>query len=321
MARKMIVVVPELTQAHIASIWAAASDHGFEAEFYPDNASALPALTGAEIVFGNGTELTKNAPDLRWFCTPMAGVDVYTAPDAFLNPYAVLTNSSGAFGVAIAEHVVMVTLEMMRRQPEYLELIRRREWKRNLRIDTLLGKRITIVGTGDIGRETARRLRAFSPRRLTGVNRSGKNPLGLFDAVVPCRQMEPVLPETDVLILALPATQDTLHFLDRPRLELLPETAYVVNVGRGSTVDQTALTDMLRQGRLAGAALDVLDTEPPAADDPLWSCPRLLITPHVAGNMMLDYTVDRIVRMFLKDFENYCDGKPLSRQVDLGRGY
>ena len=109
--------------------------------------------------------------------------------------------------------------------------------------------------------------------------------------------------------------------MDRARLSLLPENAYVVNVGRGSTIDQTALMNLLKDGRLAGAALDVFDTEPPAPEDPLWACPRLLITPHVAGNMMLDYTVDRVVGMFLKDFEHYCAGKPLARQVDLGRGY
>ncbi len=321
MARKMIVVIPQLTQAHIAAIWAAAADHGFEAEFYPSSAAALPALPGAEIVFGHGTELSKNAPDLRWLCTPMAGVDAFLAPDAFLNPYAVLTNSSGAFGVAIAEHVVMVTLEMMRRQPEYLDIVRRRGWKRDLRIDTLRGKRITILGTGDIGRETAVRLRSFSPRRIIGVNRSGQNPNGLFDRVATDRALEPELPETDLLILALPATPDTRHLMDRARLSLLPENAYVVNVGRGSTVDQAALMDLLKDGSLAGAALDVLDQEPPAPEDPVWTCPRLLITPHVAGNMMLDYTVDRVVGMFLQDFENYCAGKPLAHQVELGRGY
>ncbi len=321
MARKMIVVIPQLTQAHIAAIWAAAADHGFEAEFYPTNAAALPALPGAEIVFGHGTELSKNAPDLRWLCTPMAGVDAFLAPDAFLNPYAVLTNSSGAFGVAIAEHIVMVTLEMMRCQVEYLDIVRRRGWKRDLKIDTLRGKRITILGTGDIGREAAIRLRSFSPRRIVGVNRSGQNPNGLFDRAVTERVLEPELPETDLLIMALPATVDTHHLMDRARLSLLPENAYVVNVGRGATLDQTALMEMLRDGRLAGAALDVFDTEPPAPEDPLWACPRLLITPHVAGNMMLDYTVDRVVGMFLKDFENYCAGKPLTRQVDLGRGY
>ena len=108
--------------------------------------------------------------------------------------------------------------------------------------------------------------------------------------------------------------------LDAERLALLPDGALIVNVGRGTAVDQAALERELRAGRLQ-AALDVFEQEPLPADDPLWDCPGLLLTPHVAGNMTLPYTRDRIVALFLEDFENYCAGRPLQRQVDLKKGY
>ena len=232
-----------------------------------------------------------------------------------------LTSSSGAYGVTIAEHVVMVTLEMMRRKAEYNEIVRQRSWARGLHVDSIRGSRITLLGTGDIGRECAKRMRSFDPASMTGVNRGGGNPEGLFDRTVTVDRLEEVLPETDLLILSLPATAETKNILDAARLALLPETARLVNVGRGSAVDQQALEKMLREGKLAGAALDVFVQEPIPADDSLWDCPGLLITPHIAGNMTLDYTVEQIVNQFLENLRNYAEGLSLRRLVDRKRAY
>ena len=104
------------------------------------------------------------------------------------------------------------------------------------------------------------------------------------------------------------------------RLALLPDHAVIVNVGRGSVIDQEALERELRKGRLY-AGLDVFETEPVPADSSLWSCLRLIITPHVAGDPTLPHTVDRIVDLVLEDFDNYCAGRPLIRIADRGMGY
>ena len=109
--------------------------------------------------------------------------------------------------------------------------------------------------------------------------------------------------------------------MDGRRLALLPRDAYLVNVGRGSAIDEAALIDLMRGGHLSGAALDVFAHEPLSPQDPLWDCPRLMITPHVAGNMTLGYTVDRIVEMFLEDFDRFCAGQPLRHLVDRKKGY
>ena len=320
MSRLLITAFPGLEGKHRELIKAAAEARGFTVLFFEDPEEALPSLAGAEIVFGQSEILARNAPALRWLCTPSAGVNQFTAPGTFASPDAVLTNSTGAYGVTIAEHVVMVTLEMLRREPEYREIVRRREWTRDLPVSSVRGSRITLAGTGDIGRETAVRLRGFSPASLTGINRSGKNPGDLFDRIVRADRTDEALPETDILIISLPGTPETCRMLDRRRLALLPDGALVVNVGRGNVIDQKALEAELRAGRLR-AALDVFEREPLPPDDTLWDCPNLLIAPHVAGNMTLPYTRDRIVAFFLEDFERYCTGEPLARRVDPLRGY
>ena len=171
-------------------------------------------LADAEILFGYSALLSKNAPRLRWLCTPSAGVNQLTAPGAIASAKAVVTNSSGAYGVTIAEHIIMVTLELMRRQQEYAQIVSRREWKRDLAVRSIRDSRVTLLGTGDIGQEAAIRLRAFTPACIVGVNRSGKNPRGLFDRVLTQDQLYTVLPETDLLILSLPGTSETDKMID-----------------------------------------------------------------------------------------------------------
>ena len=320
MPRKLVAVNPALDDKHWNQIRSAAYKNGFEALFFREDAPALPYLDDAEVIFGQSAILAQHSPRLRWLCTPSAGVDQFTTPGVFASPYAVLTNSSGAYGVTIAEHIVMLALEMLRRQTDYSAIVSRREWRRDLPVRSVKGSRIALLGTGDIGREAAIRLRAFGPAWMAGVNRSGKNPQGLFDRVIPQEELDSLLPQTDMLVISLPGTQETLHMLDERRLALLPGQALVINVGRGSVIDQKALEKELRAGRLC-AALDVFEKEPLPPDDPLWDCPNLLIAPHVAGNMTLPYTKDRIVDMFLEDFENYCAGRTLLRQVDLKKGY
>ena len=318
--RKMLVAIAALSEQHRSSIRQAAQERGFEAVFCDDDAQALLHAQEAEVIFSSSAALAPNAPHLRWQCTPSAGVNQFFAVDAFVSRAAALSNSSGAYGVTIAEHIVMLALEMLRCQPEYNAIVARREWRRNLPVRSIKNSRVTLLGTGDIGQEAAVRLRAFGPSCLTGVNRSGKNPNGLFDSVRQQEELDDVLPQTDLLIISLPGTAETQHMLHAARLALLPDGALIVNVGRGTVIDQAALEKELRAGRLR-AALDVFESEPLPAKSTLWACPNLLITPHTAGNMTLPYTVERIVALFLEDFDRYCAGQPLQRQVDLKKGY
>lgn len=321
MAQRILAVVGrEYTPAQRERIAAAARAHGFEAEFYDDAVRAAKAAARFEVALCDTPQLARRAPGLKWMCTPTAGVNQFAASGAFAASGITLSNSTGAYGVTIAEHIVMAALTLLRRQPEYDAIVRGRGWRRDLPVRSIHGSRVLLLGTGDIGREAALRLRAFAPARIMGVNRSGRRPDGPFDEVLPIGRLDEALPGADIVVISLPGTEATRHMIDARRLALLKDGALVVNVGRGMVIDQPALERELRAGRLQ-AALDVFETEPIPADDGIWDCPNLLITPHVAGNMTLPYTVQRIVDLFLEDFENYCAGRPLSRRVDLAKGY
>lgn len=320
MSRKMASAVPELTGEQRERIRAAAERHGFELRFLNSPGEDPAFLKETEVIFGHLPGAARTAAGLKWICTPYAGVDQFLKPGAFANPEAMLSNSSGAYGVTIAEHVVMMLLDILRRQPEYRRIVEAREWRRDLKIRSIRDSRITLLGTGDIGQETAGRLKAFRPKRITGVNRSGRDPGECFDRILTGKDWETVLPETDVLVISLPGTVEAFRMVGKKQLALLPDGAVVINVGRGSVVDQAALLAELKSGRLY-AGLDVFEREPLPQDDPAWDMPNLLITPHTAGNMTLDYTVNRIVEMFLEDLERYCEGKTPLRLVDRSRGY
>ena len=319
--KKLLVNIVNLNGAQRRSIAKAAEGRGFECKICDGDAEALREAVDAEILFTANPDLARASKALKWLCVPSAGAEAYLDDSLYAQPEARLTNSSGAYGVTIAEHIVMVTLMLMRRMLDYADVVASRQWERGLPIRSIRGSRITLLGTGNIGQEAAARLRAFGPESIIGVNRSGRHPGGEFDAVCSLNGLDDALRETDLLIMSLPGTPETAGIMDARRLSLLPTGAYLVNVGRGSAIDERTLETLLRSGRLAGAALDVFATEPLKPQDPLWDCPRLLITPHVSGNMTLPYTVERIVSQFLEDFENYCDGRPLKRLVDRRAGY
>ena len=323
MSRDLCVFLDFLTDAHRARIREAAQAAGFTPYFFTTDQfqEASGCLQHCEVLYGNSPQLLRTAPvSLKWYCTSNAGVDVYcTEPSPFANPDCLLTNSN-CYGVTIAEHVMMVTLMLLRRMPEYEESIRNRQWANPLPIRSIRGGQFTLLGTGEIGVHVAGRLRDMGAARILGLSRSGRAVEG-FDEVLPIAELDRVLPETQVLIMALPSTPETRNILNRDRIGLLKPDAYVINVGRGTALDQEALAEALNGGKLAGAALDVMVPEPLPQDDPLWSARNLILTPHVSGNMTLGYTCDRNVEMFCADLANYAAGRPLAGLVDRSRGY
>ncbi|MCI2058598.1 MAG: D-2-hydroxyacid dehydrogenase [Oscillibacter sp.] len=323
MERTICVYLEYLTDELRRKIADTAGRCGFSVRFCGSPEDARAALPSCEVLFAHSPELVRAAPAaLRWYCCAFAGVDPYCRGDGiFKNPDCILTNSAGAYGVTVAEHIVTAALMLLRRMPEYAEIVRRRDWENDLPIRSLWGSRITVLGAGDIGSAFARRARAFQPAAITGVSRSGKAREPVFDTVVPMDRLDGVLPETELLVMALPSTASTVGIMSRERIALLPRRAVVINVGRGTALDQDALAEALNSGALAGAALDVMTPEPLPKDHPLWETRNLLLTPHVAGNMTLGYTCRRTVELFCENLERYAAGRPMSHVVDRTRGY
>ena len=318
---KILVINNMLEQKHLDQIKSVADSLGHEVFFYKAEAEIPQSNFDADIIYGFAPSIVKTSKNLKWLCVPWAGVDSLMVPGYFANEDCLLTNAAGAYGVSIAEHMIAVSLVMMRRLDEFMAETRGGQWKLPRPQKSLKDCRITVLGTGDIGSTFAKRARAFEPACIVGVCRSGKSGEAVYDKVLPVSQLDTVLPETDLLAMSLPATSETRGILSRERLALMPEGSYIVNVGRGSAIDEDALAEALESGHLAGAALDVFQTEPLPEGNRLWKTKNLLITPHVAGNMTLPYTKDKNVAMFLEDLENFTKGKPLHYLVDKKLGY
>lgn len=318
------VVNSFMNDAHREKIRQAAAEHQMNVAFYTSNEEALPHMADVDIIYaaatGGGHKLAQAAPHLKWFCSVSAGVDP-VLKNGVLPEGCLLSNSSGAYGVTIAEHLVMVTLMLLRRYPEYDDIIRRREWQNNLQLRSIKGSRITIVGTGDIGTRYAERIQSFQPAAIVGINRTGRMRSPVYDEVVKQEEIETYLPKTDILVLCLPGTKATNNMISRERLAMLPNDAFVINVGRGNSLDQNALVEALNTDKLAGAALDVMVKEPIPAGDPLWTAKNVILTPHCSGKMTLAYTRDKTVAMFCEDLEHFVKQEPLVHEVKRDLGY
>lgn len=323
MSRNICIYQEFLTDAHKAQIQKTAEELGFAPHFFTLDQfeEAKACVQDCEILYAHSPDLLRAAPaTLKWYCCSFAGVDPYCKdPAIFANPDCILTNSN-VYGVTIAEHVVMVTLMLLRRMPEYEEVVRNRSWSNQLPIRSIRDNEFTILGTGNIGVNVADRMRGMGAAKIIGLSRSGR-PHPAFDEVHLIADLDKVLPDTKILVMALPGTAETIHILNRERIALLPKDAYIINVGRGTAIEQEPLIEALNEGRIAGAALDVMDPEPLPHDHPLWSAKNLILTPHVSGNMTLGYTCDTNVAMFCEDLKNYAAGKPLNGFVDRTKGY
>jgi phosphoglycerate dehydrogenase-like enzyme len=273
-------------------IAAALSLHG-DVRRVDDPGGLVAALDGADALVMNNPaiytaefadQLCRRGHALRWIQLLSAG---YDGPSLHGIPGGViLTNAGDAWSPTVAEHALALLLALMRRLPECQRAQQARQWDAGVRplLGSIEGRTIAILGYGSIGREITARLRPFGAR-IVGVTRGGA-PAEIAprpDGMAPVSRLHGLLREADALIVTVPLSEATRHIVDADALSCLPAHAVVVNVSRGGTVDPVALAAALRDGRLAGAALDVTEPEPLPADDPLWHAPNLIVTPHVAG--------------------------------------
>ena len=320
--KKCYAVCDFLTEVNKKEMKATALECGYEIEFFERNEDASGRVSDGEVIYSDGPELLGQMPQLRWCHTAFAGVGPYIESGVFDSGEVILTNSSGAYGRTISEHIIMVTLMLMRQMPGYNKIISGHRWVQGIPMRSIADSNIVILGTGDIGRNAARRFKALGAKRVTGFNRSGRqNPD--FDAVYSLADFDSVIGtlDVDVLVLCIPGTPESKGLLSAERIAVLPQKTFVVNVGRGSVIDQDALLTALNERKIAGAALDVVYPEPLPADHPLWSAPGVIITPHISGDMSLPYTVDKTVEFFCENLRLFVRGEELINKVDIKAGY
>jgi phosphoglycerate dehydrogenase-like enzyme len=248
------------------------------------------------------------APRLEWLHTFSAGTD---APifASFLDRGVRLTNSSGASAPSIARTVLAVVLALSRDLPGWFVAQQERRWE-SRRFREVIGDRMTIVGWGPIGQEVARLAQAV------GIDVEIVRRVAIGDEphrVWPLASLEAAVGDADWVVLALPLTAETRGLVTEPVLRAMPARARLVNVGRGELVDEPALVAALRDGRIAGAALDVFATEPLPPDNELWSMPNVIVTPHSSG--VTDHTDARAQAIFLDNLEAFVHGEPMRNEV------
>lgn len=281
----------------------------------------LRRATSAEVAFcGIGVERVRKllaaTPNLRWLHTPAAGVDQFLEIRDFRERGITLTNNSGSYDIQIAEHVLAFVLAASKRLHLYRDQQSRREWK-DLEHDELRERTLVVFGAGSIGGEVARLAAAVGMRVIAVRRRAGPVP-GAQEVVTPDALGDAVA-EADYLVVAAPLTSATRGAISREVIGRMKRTAWIVNIARGAIVDETALIDALREGRLGGAGLDTFAREPLPADSPLWSLPNVVVTPHASNSS--PRVRQRTLALFAENVRRFKASEPLLNRVDLEAGY
>lgn len=260
-------------------------------------------------------ELWPRLPQVAWVHASSAGVNHLLFPE-LADRSAVVTNSAGVYDRPIAEYVLGLILLHAKGFDRTLAAQAERRWSHR-ETDDVLDKRLLVIGLGRIGRTVARLASAVGLHVEAVRREGGKDP----DVAVvhPSSALVDVVGDADFVAITVARTPETHHMVDARVLAAMKPEAYLVNVARGDIVDTVALATALRSGRLAGAALDVFETEPLPADDPLWDTPNLLVSPHMCGEST--GWDDRVVDVFIENARRFLAGMPLRNQVDAQRGY
>lgn len=266
-------------------------------------------------------DLLPQASNLRWYQQWSAGADWLLRHPRAAEADFVLTSTSGIHAIQITEHIFAFLLAFARELPQALEAQRHQRWipqDQHEQLFELAEKTMLLVGVGSIGERAAQVATAMGMRVL-GVRRDPtRDAPGVGALFGPARLLE-ALPQADIVVVTVPLTEATRGMIAERELRAMKETAIIVNVGRGGTVDEDALTRALREGWIAGAGLDVFDTEPLPKDSPLWKLDNVIITSHYAG--ATPHYHERALAVFLDNLRRYTAGKPLQNVVDKELGY
>lgn len=311
---------------------------GYRVEKFSGDVSAA-AWTDAEVLFtARQLPTPEQAPHLRWIQAASAGFDWALKQPITQGDQVMLTSASGIHATPIAEYCLGMMLALNLRIPALHDLKREKNWPKEKMATfgpaPLRGKTVGIVGYGSIGRELARLCDAVGMTVLASkrdvmhteasdyfyLDEETGDPSGEIPArIYPGQAVATMARDCDFLVVTVPLTGGTRHLIDAPVFEAMKETAFIINIARGSVIDEPAMIEALQSHSIAGAALDVFVEEPLPPNNPLWTLPNVIISPHVAGNTP-DY-YDRAVKVFVENLKRYLERKPLINALNREHGY
>lgn len=314
----IVTVLIPTQERHRRLLEASAPDFSFH--YSSPEAVTQEELNHTDILIGNPPQgMLHGSPRLQWLQCNSAGVEPFLQPGV-LHSKTLLTNATGAYGLAISEHMLGMLLEIFKKLHLYRDAQHQHQWQSLGQVRSIEGSTVLVLGMGNIGGEFARRVKALGAH-VIGVRRTDTRCPDYADEVHLTADLDQLLPLADVVAVSLPGTRETAGLLDRRRIALMKEGAVVLNVGRGSIIDTEALCDALESGHLGGAGLDVTDPEPLPVGHRLWDIPNAVITPHISGFYHLPETLERIVRISAANLKAYTEGLPLKNLVDFSTGY
>jgi phosphoglycerate dehydrogenase-like enzyme len=263
------------------------------------------------------------APRLKWVHTSAVAVETLALPELFARDI-VVSNSRGVQATPIAEHVFAVLLALAKQLPFILENQRAHRWAQNDvtgdRLPWLLKRRtLGLIGVGTIGSEIALLADAFGMHVIGLRRRPESQQMPGVHEMLPSTELDTLLARADVVVIAAPLTPETLNMIGAPQLAKMKRGALLINVGRAKIVDHVALTDALHAGHLGGASLDVFHQEPLPADDPLWSAPNVILTPHTSGFRQGHW--DDVIDLFGDNLDRFRRGEPVRFRIEPSLGY
>ena len=260
---------------------------------------------------------------LQWVHTSAVAVETLALPELFARDI-IVSNSRGVQATPIAEHVFAVVLALAKQLPFILEHQREHRWAQNEvigeRLPWLLSRRtLGLIGVGTIGSEIALLADAFGMHVIGLRRRAGNEQVAGVHEMLPYTELDTLLARADVVVIAAPLTPETTRMIGTAQLAKMKRGALLINVGRARIVDHVALTDALHARHLGGASLDVFHQEPLPADDPLWSAPNVILTPHTSGFRQGHW--DDVIDLFADNIERFRRGEPVRFRVDPALGY
>ncbi len=317
----LLVCLPaeRLPEAQVAQIRAAAPD--MRVVMTTDQAEVEPLL--GEIAIAAGWfphDLLPRARRVRWLQEWGAGVDWLLRHPEVAELDFTLTNASGVHAIPISEQILSYLLAFARGLPAAIRAQERRAWQapRRDQLFELAGKTMLLVGVGAIGARTAA-IAAALGMRVLGIRRNPAGALPGVEAIYGPDRLYDFLPEADCVVLTVPLSRATQGMIGERELRAMKPTSYLINIGRGGTLQQPALIQALREGWIAGAGLDVFEQEPLPATSPLWEMDNVIITAHYAG--LTPAYDQRALAIFLDNLRRYRAGEPLQNVVDKAAGY
>jgi len=263
-------------------------------------------------------KLIKGSTNLEWLQLQSAGTGGYVSLAKELG--FLLTNASGAYGLAISEHMLGMTLCLQKNIHRYIVNKQHALWQDEGNVRSISSSTVLIIGLGDIGSSYAKKCKALGSRTI-GIRRTVRQKPDEVDAVFTLEDIDELLPQADIVACCLPETNETMQLMNADRINLMKKGSILLNVGRGSVIDQIALSKALVSGHLGGAGIDVTDPEPLPKTHELWNAPNLIITPHVSGGYHMAETLESIVAISVENTKRFLSGKKLHNVVDFETGY